>query len=404
MPGMASQTLPADIATDIEAINRLDDVKQILDVACQATGMGFAAIARVTDDRWICCAVRDEIAFGLQPGGELKVETTICHEIRQSRQIVVIDHVAEDKEYCLHPTPAMYGFQSYISVPIVLKDGTFFGTLCAIDPHPRLVSNPAVAGMFKLFAELIARQLESQARVETSERALSVELANADLREKFIAVLGHDLRNPLAALDGGLQLLRRTPLDLKAVHIVTLMDGTVRRMTRLVNDMLDLARARSAGGMVVQPDASVPLRPVLEQVIEEFRVAAPGRRLDADFAGVGDVAADPARIAQLLSNLLANAVSHGAKDGWIRVATTMENGDFVLSIANAGPPIPQDIRIRLFRPFVRGASTTDKGLGLGLYIASEIARAHGGSIEVESAEDQTRFTVRIPGAKRIVRN
>ena len=121
---------------DVALISRIDAVPTILEVVCRTTGMGFAAVARVTEDRWIACAVQDEIAFGLKPGGELKVETTICNEIRASGEPVVIDHVAEDEAFCGHPTPAMYGFQSYISMPIVRRDGAFFGTLCAIDPRP----------------------------------------------------------------------------------------------------------------------------------------------------------------------------------------------------------------------------------------------------------------------------
>src|SRR5580700_4733436 len=112
-----------DFQADIRAINRIQAVPTILDVVCLTTGMGFAAVARVTADRWIACSVRDEIAFGLKPGGELKVETTICHEIREGRVAAIIDHVAEDEFYREHATPAMYGFQSYISMPIFLKDG-----------------------------------------------------------------------------------------------------------------------------------------------------------------------------------------------------------------------------------------------------------------------------------------
>ena len=124
--------MATDIAADIAAAQRIDAVPRILEIVCRSTGMGFATVSRVTDKRWVCCAVRDEIEFGLQPGGELKVETTICHEIRQSHQAVVIDHVAEDEIFAGHRTPAMYGFQSYISVPIALADGTIFGTLCAM--------------------------------------------------------------------------------------------------------------------------------------------------------------------------------------------------------------------------------------------------------------------------------
>ena len=101
---------------DVEAIARIPAVPTILDVVCRTTGMGFAAVARVTEDHWIVCSVKDEIAFGLQPGGELKVETTICHEVRERRDPVIINHAAEDEIYSFHPTPIMYSFQSYISV------------------------------------------------------------------------------------------------------------------------------------------------------------------------------------------------------------------------------------------------------------------------------------------------
>jgi GAF domain-containing protein len=153
---------------DISAVGGISAVDTILEVICRSTGMGFAAIARVTEDRWIACQVRDDSAFGLQPGGELKVETTICQEVRNTKQAVFIDNVAEDAAYCGHPTPAMYGFQSYVSVPIMLKNGTFFGTLCAIDPRPARVNTPETVGMFKLFADLIAFYLHAGDRVEVT--------------------------------------------------------------------------------------------------------------------------------------------------------------------------------------------------------------------------------------------
>jgi len=131
-----------DFQQDVETVGRIETVPTILEVVCRTTGMGFAAVARVTEDRWGACSVLDEIDFGLKPGGELKVETTICQEIRQSRTPVVIDNVAEDDLWCTHATPAMYGFRSYISVPIILGDGSFFGTLCAIDPRPARLNTP----------------------------------------------------------------------------------------------------------------------------------------------------------------------------------------------------------------------------------------------------------------------
>lgn len=144
------------IETDIELVSHIPGINKLLEVVCRITGMGFAAIARVTDDRWVACAVRDEIAFGLEPGGELSLETTICNEIRKHGQAVIIDHVAEDCVFAGHPTPMMYGFQSYISMPIKRPDGSFFGTLCAIDPKPAKLNDPKIIDMFRLFAELIS--------------------------------------------------------------------------------------------------------------------------------------------------------------------------------------------------------------------------------------------------------
>jgi GAF domain-containing protein len=114
-----------EFEADLRAVQSNEAVGRILDIVCSVTGMGFAAVARVTADRWVALAVRDGIQFGLKPGGELRVDTTICNEIRHSRAPVVIDHVAEDDNYRGHPTPKMYGFQSYISVPIVLGSGQF---------------------------------------------------------------------------------------------------------------------------------------------------------------------------------------------------------------------------------------------------------------------------------------
>ena len=150
----------ASIIKDIERVRQIPIVPTLLEVICKSTGMGFAAIARVTDESWVACGVRDEIAFGLKEGGELKLETTICNEIRCNRESVIIDHVEKSERYAHHHTPKMYGFQSYISMPIILKSGEFFGTLCAIDPKPAVLQNAKTIGMFSLFAELIAFHLE----------------------------------------------------------------------------------------------------------------------------------------------------------------------------------------------------------------------------------------------------
>jgi signal transduction histidine kinase len=389
--------LPEELEADVRNVQRVDAVPSILEVICRVTGMGFAAVARVTEDRWVACAVKDDIAFGLQPGGELKVETTICNEIRQSKQAVVIDHVAEDAAFCRHPTPALYGFQSYISVPILRSNGTFFGTLCAIDPRPITLNTPETVGMFKLFADLITLHLDALDRLTNSEETLANANRVAVLREQFIAVLGHDLRNPLASVKAGVELLEKRVAGKPELEILTMMKSSANRMSGLVHDMLDLARSRSVGGFALNL-SEVDLRPVLSQVVEELKATAPGQQIICTFALRQPVWCDPARIAQLLSNLLSNAVSHGASDKAIEVEARTADGGFELVVVNHGETIPADTQERLFQPFFRGSDLSG-GLGLGLYIASEVARAHGGTLRVSSSDNRTAFTLRLPCAR-----
>ena len=399
LDGQPTQTaaIAGDFHADISVISRIEAVPRILEVICRTTGMGFAAVARVTDSRWVCCAVRDEIQFGLQPGDELKLETTICNEIRQDQQAVVIEEVAKDQFYNGHHTPAMYGFQSYVSVPIVRSNGAFFGTLCAIDPRPARVNTPETIGMFKLFAELIACHFDASEQLASREADLLGERAASELREQFIAVLGHDLRNPLASIDAGVRVLRKAQLNDQAADILDLMQGAVLRMAGLINDVLDFARGRLGGGLSIGHDVDAPIEPVLKQVIAELHASHPDRAIEMQFDLTNPVDCDRARLAQLLSNLLSNALTYGATDKPIRLGAKTDNGLFELRVSNSGDAIPAAALQRMFQPFSRGAVRPNHhGLGLGLYIASEIAGAHGGTLTVASTDAETTFTFQMP--------
>lgn len=294
---------------DVEIVSGIEAVPRILEVVCRTTGMGFAAVARVTEARWVCCSVRDEIAFGLSPGDELKVETTICNEIRASGEKVVIEDVARDPAFCGHPTPAMYGFQSYISVPIVRGDGVVWGTLCAIDPRPAVLKNEAVTGMFELFSQLIAFHLDAQERLRASESALLDAHAAAQLREQFVAVLGHDLRTPLQTLGMGISVLEKS-LE-RAPGLLPIMRKSVQRMSELVDNLIDLARSRLGGGLVLTNRRQADLRGDLQQVIDELATAWPDRRIVYQAELATPAWCEPPRIARLLSNLVSNALKYG---------------------------------------------------------------------------------------------
>ena len=390
-PSDSNAKLPESIQQDVASIARIDAVQSMLEVVCRTTGMGFSAVTRVTETHWVACAVRDEIAFGLLPGGELELQSTLCHEVRRDDKFIAIEKVSDDPLYRTHHTPLKYGFESYISLPIYLKDGAFFGTLCAIDPRPAPVMSPEILGMFRLFADLIAFHLDAQKRLEASQAALSAEQHKADLREQFVAVLGHDLRNPLAALGSGLNLLEKANATEMSRSIIGMMRKSTFRMGELIENVLDLSRARLGGGFTLNRRKDNELVAALQQVIDEMRLLWPDRAITVDCAVNKPVDCDRQRVAQILSNLLANAITHGS-DGPVRVAMTTDQSDFRLTVENQASPLPRETMLKLFQPFFRSPDKqANQGLGLGLFIADELARAHGGTLKVEQGSGKIAF-------------
>lgn len=389
------QTAAADIAT----IKRISAVPAILQVIRELTGLRFAAVARVTEESWTACAVLDQLDFGLQVGGELDVVTTLCHEIRAAHTSVVIDKASEDPLYRDHHTPRLYKFESYISVPVFRTDGRFFGTICALDPNPAQLKSSSIQSTMESFARMLALQIEAEENAQLTETALLQERETAELREQFIAVLGHDLRNPLFAISAGAEmLLRKHPdpaIDVRVRNIL----GSAQRATRLVDDVLDFARGRLGKGIPVDIQPCADLTEAVQQVVTEIRNVHPQRTIHASIGDLQGLPCDRARIAQLLSNLLANAVAHGDPAGDIEVIAQVEHDVLMLAVKNQGH-IPEAVLPHLFQPYSRpSASTPQAGLGLGLYIASQIAQSHGGHLHVAStAQSGTLFTFSLPTA------
>lgn len=386
------------LAADVAAVQRISAVPSLLKIICGHTGMGFAAVARVTDETWTLCAVEDSLGFGLPLGGQLELKTTLCHESRQARAPIVINEASTDPQYCGHHTPRIYKIESYISVPIVHEDGRYFGNLCAIDPRPAQLKDGKTVAMFESFAELIAHQLATESLRKEAEDALRDERALANLREQFIVILGHDLRNPLGAISNTAEILTLKSTDPAIVSLGERLRSTSRRMAGLVNDLLDFARGRLGRDMTLDRSAAADLAAALRDVVEEARAAHPERRIVDEVTLPGSVGVDRVRIQQVLSNLLGNAIAHGAADRPITVRASREQDRLEISVNNHGKPIPPQDLAHVFDPYWQAASHgLVGGLGLGLHICSEIVKAHGGVMEVASTPDAgTTFTARIP--------
>jgi sigma-B regulation protein RsbU (phosphoserine phosphatase) len=232
---------------------------------------------------------------------------------------------------------------------------------------------------------------------EAARTSLASERETSELREQFIAVLGHDLRNPLASISAGARILGRGAKTEKEHQVVAMLQTTVMRMAELIDNVLDFARGRLGGGITLDRNARKPLEPVLHQVIDELRLSSQGRQIEAEYALDSPVDCDRARIGQLVSNLVGNALSHGAANQPVRVRAETASGLFKLSVANGGEPIPEAAMEKLFEPFFRGEVRASRhGLGLGLHIASQIAKAHDGVLTVTSTPEETRFIFVMP--------
>ncbi len=220
----------------------------------------------------------------------------------------------------------------------------------------------------------------------------------AAFREQLLAVLGHDLRNPLNAIAASaFQLARGTELEEGERKAVERIRRSSARMARMIDDILDFARSRLGGGIPVEP-RPMDLAEACRAALEELQASHPERRLLFEARGDTRGEWDPDRVAQVVGNLVANALQHGSANSPVRVTARGEGPEVVLAVHNEGPPIPAALLPRLFDPFTGGERAAgSKSLGLGLFIVQQLARAHGGDVTASStAEAGTTLTVRWP--------
>jgi len=385
-----------DFQSDIEMLAASETVGTLLETVMLATDMRFAAVARVTTDRWVACRTVDEVNFGLSEGDEIGIDQTFCQSVRETSEKVMFNDVATDDVYRNHPIAAQFGIVSYASIPIFRSNGSFFGTLCAIDTEPRDVKHPRVVAMLEMFADIIGRSLETEERLEAQERLVEHERQMAAVQEEFVAVLGHDLRNSVAALNAGVRQLDKEPLSDKARKILPLMGSSIHRMSELIDNIMLHAKSRLGGGIRISATPDAGLEDALNHVVEEVRAAAPDHKITVDLDFDRPVSCDAARVAQAVSNLLSNAVRYADDGSEVAVHGRVSEAEAVISVANRGTPIPESLKQKLFQPYQRGDQTKGEGLGLGLHIASSIAVAHSGQIDVTCDDGLTTFAFRLP--------
>ncbi len=387
----------AALASLIQVMSETPDtvLQKLADTAMALCGAGSAGISldeSATGEpifRWRATAGR----YTEYLGGTMPRDFSPCGEVLDRNAPILMINMVK-----------YYGYVSQLSAPpheVLLvpfhDNGKPIGTVWVVahdNSHRFDTEDLRILRSLTNFASVAVRAF---ARTHELERANAAAEAARETREQFIAVLGHDLRNPLGAIVNGAKLLERGTPSERIAPLGQIIGRSAYRIGELVDNLLDFARGRQGGGITITRQSHDTLQPVLDHVVAELRSAYPGRVIETRYAFGAPVAVDADRIGQMVSNLVGNALTHGAPDTPVIVQAFSTDAMLVLSVANAGQPIPPAVMERLFRPFERGGHGGDtQGLGLGLYISSEIAKAHGGALSVNSAEAQTVFRFTMP--------
>ncbi|WP_137173803.1 sensor histidine kinase [Massilia sp. HP4] len=243
---------------------------------------------------------------------------------------------------------------------------------------------------------------------EAVDQALAESVARYEAMVKqsqnmFLAILGHDLRNPLGTIvTGASVVMQAQDIPPKYVLVATRMFNSAKRMSKLINDLIDFTRTHLGPGIPIKARDGDLLK-VCEDVVEELRTSHPEKLIDFQAPAKLEAAFDGSRMAQVLSNLIGNALQYGAPEASVKVRVKDGDEAVVIAVNNRGPSIPPDKLAGIFDPLVRIASSVNTdytertSLGIGLFISREIVQAHGGQLSVASTpQDGTTFTLTLP--------
>jgi sigma-B regulation protein RsbU (phosphoserine phosphatase) len=302
------------------------------------------------------------------------------------------------------PLLQMQGSLSEVKLEVVHKDGQVIPMILnAIrrERDGRMVHDLAAyvaRDRDKYERELLRARQRLEELVSETKRLHEEAKDRALFAEQILGIVSHDLRNPMSTIQMGVALLGRAPGSPSQQRTLERMNRSTDRANRLISDLLDFTQARMGKGLAV---AKVPIdvHEAIGSALEELTFAFPGRALEQERSGEGECMADAGRLVQAVGNLVANAMTYGRPDSPVTVRTSIDEATFSISVHNHGAPIPPELRDRIFEPMTRGSAAPSamRSVGLGLFIVSEIAKAHGGHASVSSsAEGGTTFSLVLP--------
>lgn len=302
------------------------------------------------------------------------------------------------------PLLQMQGSVSEVKLEVVAADGTIVPMMFnAIGRSQGGSTVFDLAGFIardrdKYERELILSRTRLEGLVAETARLHADAKDRALFAEQMIGIVSHDLRNPMSSIQMGAHLLAQSEPTANQQRILTRIKRSTERANRLIADLLDFTQARLGSGLAIVRD-DIDLHAAMAETVDELTSVYPARSLLHQRRGEGVCRADASRLEQLVGNLVSNAMVYGSAEKPVTVTSLIEPGSFTIAVHNEGTPIPASVQAALFRPMARGTNATSAGrsVGLGLFIVSEIAKAHGGTAVVTSTlERGTTFTVVMP--------
>lgn len=424
------------LSQEIAEVGQLPIVSKILELICKTTGMRFAAMTKITSQKWIALAVIDKLDYGISPGDELEIIDTLCGDVKRLGKPVIIDHVDKDDKFCGHPIPKASGFQSHISVPIVRADNSFYGTLCAIDPEPKDLKNENIISLFSFFADLISEHLDTVDLLKSSKKSLKKQLlvrdnlesqvlartrdlqktvgelarSNQELME-FGYIASHDLQEPLRKIQTYLSMMEQNDkiiLPENARSYIEKITFAVERMRQLINDLLSYSVVQTTPNVF----ETIRLNELIDDVVENLSEDIAHKNASLQIGQLCEVKVFPFQIRQLFQNLLSNSLKYSdpGRPPIIQISSTVVLGKDAspelepdesyskISVKDNGIGFNQNYAKKIFNIFERlHGKSNYAGTGIGLAIVRKIVENHHGFISVRSKENVgSEFTIFLP--------
>lgn len=436
----------APTQSDLIHAQRLPALPSILRALRGLTNMRFAALVRLTGSDWQACVVDDQAGLGIRAGDVWEVDNTLCHTVREINQPVNWpDLSSAGLSLSTSHMASLLGIRAYFAYPVYRADGSFFGTLCAMDTVPGEPVGASVIDAASAFSQILGPQLggadaasddahrttaasiERDVRTVTQTFQSTLQTIPPDSRSpsessshasppttrspvvptsasldpavqaKVLSVMSHDLRNPMHSLMAAIEMIQIKPMEPRLQRLMGMVQGSALRLSELARQALDFARLQMLGDVAINIAPACDLAPALEAVVERVRAGYPQRSIVVNAQAGSPMDIDPARFEQLLEIVLTHAVKHCGVDREVQVHASRVDQALVLEVVVPDYILDAALVPHVFDPFyaIEGKAQTAH-LGIGLYLARAIALAHQGELTLATDAGQACFVLTLP--------